>query len=118
MRHVKEGWPHTVTSKEVLHYKSLEDSLIMEKGCLFLGSRIVVPDKVMDQVLQLVPLGHFGIQRMKQLAHSVVYWPHIDEHIEQVCRTCMASAEQQDKPSKPANHQGMLPEALWSRLYT
>ena len=117
MRHVKEGWPHTIASKEILHYKRLEDSLIVEKGCLFLGARIVVPEKLRDQVLQLVHLGHFGMQRMKQLARSAVYWPHINEHIEQVCRTCTACAEQQNKPPKPANHPWMLPETPWSRLH-
>ena len=39
MWYAKEGWSHIVTSKEVLHYKLLEDSLIMEKGCLFLGAK-------------------------------------------------------------------------------
>ena len=117
MRCVKEGWPHMITSKEVLYYKRLEDSLIVEKGCLFLGGRIVVLDKLRDHVLQLVHLGHFGIQRMKQLALSVVYWPHINEHIKQVCRTCTACAEQQNKPPKSANHPWMLPETLWSRLH-
>lgn len=117
MRYVKEGWPHTETSKDILHYKRLEDSLTVEKGCLFLGARIVVPDKLRDQVLQLIHLGHFGMQRMKQLARSVVYWPHINEHIEQVSRTCTACAEHQNKPPKPANHPWMLPETPWSRIH-
>ena len=33
-RYIKEGWPNTISSEEVLHYKRLADSLLMKKGCL------------------------------------------------------------------------------------
>ena len=54
---------------------------------------------------------------MKQLARSVVYWAQINEHIEQVFRTCTACAKQQNKPPKLANHSWMLPETSWTRLH-
>ena len=73
MQYVKEGWPHRTDSKDVLHYKRLEDSLVTEKDCLLFGARIVIPTRLRNQVLKLVHLGHFEMQRMKQLAHSVVY---------------------------------------------
>ena len=57
------------------------------------------------------------MQRMKQLARSAVYWPHIDEDIEKVARTCTTCSEHQSRPSKPANHPWMLPEKPWSRLH-
>ena len=116
MRHVKEGWPHTIASKEILHYKRLRGLPYRGKRMPVLGARIVVPEKLRPS-FQLVHRGHFGMQRMKQLARSAVYWPHINEHIEQVCRTCTACAEQQNKPPKPANHPWMLPETPWSRLH-
>ena len=74
---------HTITSKEVLYTLQTVGGL-PRHGSLFLGEKVVMLDKLRDQVLQLVHLGHFGIQTMKQLARSVVYWPHINEHIEQV----------------------------------
>ena len=117
MRYVREGWPHTVDSEDVLHYKRLADSLWTEKGCLLFGTRIVIPPRLRNRVLQLVHLGHFGVQRMKQLARSVVYWPHINKDIEHLCRTCPSCAEHQNKPAKPVNHPWMLPERPWSRLH-
>ena len=59
--------------KDVLHYKKLEDFLITENGCLLYGAQIVAPAKLRNQVLQLIHLGHFGMQWMKQFACSVVY---------------------------------------------
>ena len=37
MRYVKVQCPHTPDSRDVFHYKKLEDSLIMENGCLLFG---------------------------------------------------------------------------------
>ena len=109
MRYVKEGWPPRTDSKDILRYKRLEDSVATENGCLLLGARIVIPGRLRDQVLQLVHLGHFVMQRMKQLVRSVAYWPHINDDIEHLCRTCTACAEHQNKLPKPANHPWMLP---------
>ena len=117
IRYVTEGWPHTIGSEDVLHYKRLADSLWTERGCLLFGARIVIPSRLRNQVLQLIHLGHFGVQRMKQLARSVVYWPRINDEIEHLCRTCTSCAEHQNKPAKPVNHPWMLPERPWSRLH-
>ena len=102
MRYVKEGWPQV--TEDVRHYMKLANSLTMENGCLLLGSRIVIPHSLRDQVLQLIHLGHFGMQRMKQVARSVVYWPRINDDIEDLSRTCTVCGEHQNKPPKPANH--------------
>ena len=69
------------------------------------------------QILDILHLGHFGMQRMKQFAHSAVYWPHIDSQIEDTCRGCVSCAEHQNKPPKPGNHPWMMPEKPWSRIH-
>ena len=79
--YTKEGWPSKLAD-EMKQFKKLEDSLVVESGCLFYGARLIIPDKLRPQVLELLHLGHFGMQWMKQLARSVVYWPHIDDDIE------------------------------------
>ncbi|KAG8236969.1 hypothetical protein J437_LFUL016540 [Ladona fulva] len=57
------------------------------------------------------------MQRMKQLARSAVYWPHINEDIEQIARLCHSCAEDQNRPPKPTNHPWMLPKKPWGRLH-
>ena len=57
------------------------------------------------------------MQRMKELLSSVVYWPHIDDNIKKLVRTCTSCAKHQNKPPKLANHPWMLPEKPWSRLH-
>lgn len=117
IRYTREGWPQSSDSEEEKCYRKLIGSLSTENGCLFHGARLVIPKQLRDKVLQLLHLGHFGMQRMKQLARTVVYWPHIDLEIENLCRTCTACGEHQNKLPKPANHPWMLPEKPWSRVH-
>ena len=98
-------------------YRKLAISLSTTHGCLLYGSRVAIPPSLQFQVLQLLHLGHFGMQRMKQLARTAVYWPHIDSGIMELCHKCTTCAEHQNKPPKPANHPWMLPEKPWSRVH-
>ena len=127
MRYTREGWPlgkirevnkdTEDTAYTVDAFKKIRDSLSVSDGCLFYGARVVIPASLQPQVLEILHLGHFGMQRMKQLARTAVYWPGIDSRIVEVSRACQACAEHQNKPSKPPVHPWMFPEKPWSRLH-
>ena len=116
MRFVKEGWPHAF-SEELKDFKKLENSLSTENGCVFYGLRVIIPSTLRNHILKLLHLGHFGMQRMKQLARSTVYWPRIDFDIENLCRKCTSCGQFQNKPDKPSIHPWMMPKKPWSRLH-
>ena len=116
MRFVKEGWPHAF-SEELKDFKKLENSLSTENGCVFYGLRVIIPSTLRNHILKLLHLGHFGMQRMKQLARSTVYWPRIDFDNENLCRKCTSCGQFQNKPDKPSIHPWMMPEKPWSRLH-
>ena len=70
MRFVKEGWPHAFL-EELKDFKKLENSLSTENGCVFYGLRVIIPSTLRNHILKLLHLGHFGMQRMKQLADQL-----------------------------------------------
>ena len=133
IRYTQEGWPldleHTATNSDettntegnftynVRSFKKLTDSLSVASGCLFHGSRLVIPTSLQAQVLDILHLGHFGRQRMKQLARTAVYWPGIDAAIVRISQNCASCAEHQNKPSKAPIHPWILPEKPWSRVH-
>lgn len=116
MRYVKEGWPNEI-SEPLINFRKLENSLTVITGCLLYGNRVVIPTSLQSEVLKILHEGHFGMQRMKHLARTAVYWPRIDGDIHDACRHCTACAEHQNKPAKPANHPWMVPEKPWSRIH-
>ena len=98
-------------------FKKISESLSVENGCLFYGARVVIPSTLKQEVLKILHLGHFGMQRMKQLARTAVYWPRLDKDITDTCHTCSSCSEFQNMPAKAANHPWMLPEKPWSRIH-
>ena len=116
-RYVCEGWPQKIDSPNVQEFKKYAASLSVTDDCLINGNRVVIPEAMQPQILDILHLGHFGMQRMKQLVRSAVYWPHIDSQIKDTCRGCVSCAEHQNKPPKPANHPWMMPEKPWSRIH-
>ena len=112
MRYVWEGWPskNIETNDKVNKFRKLSDSLSTCYRCLIHGSRVVIPQSLQSKALGLLHLGHFGMEWMKQLARTAVYWPSIDAAIEMASRRCDSCGEHQNNPSKPPVHPWTLPE--------
>jgi len=118
MRFTREGWPEKKDADDPAQkFRKPADTLSVCHGCLLYGSRVVIPTKLRRQVLDLLHECHFGIQRMKQLARTAVYWPNIDSDILDLCRQCPICAGHQSEPPKAAVHPWMLPEKPRSRLH-
>ncbi|KAL5488608.1 hypothetical protein EMCRGX_G017577 [Ephydatia muelleri] len=120
MRFTREGWPSQSEMQDLAgleDYRRISSSLSAIHGCLLYGSRVVIPRSLQAPVLHILHLGHFGMQRMKQLARTAVYWPRIDEDIVNLCHRCSTCAEHQSRPPKQPNDPWMLPEKPWSRIH-
>jgi len=117
MRFTREGWPGEKDGDDPAEkFRKIGDSLSVCHGCLLYGARVVIPTKLRRPVLDLLHECHFGIQRMKQLARTAVYWPNIDSDILDLCRQCSTCAEHQSEPSKAAVHPWMLVTFLLLKL--
>ncbi|RUS91013.1 hypothetical protein EGW08_001230 [Elysia chlorotica] len=116
MKFLQHGWPKNIPD-QIKPFFALRDSLTHVNGCLFYGHRVVVPTSLQSQILQILHLGHFGMQRMKQLARTAVYWPRIDTDIEDIARHCKACNEHQKLPPKQPSHPWITPDKPWSRVH-
>ncbi|XP_072161434.1 uncharacterized protein K02A2.6 [Bemisia tabaci] len=84
--------------------------------CLLWGHRLVIPAKLQKRILEELHLAHSGITKMKSLARSIVYWPNIDQHIEQLAKTCEACLSHSKAPPK-FSHPWEYPTAPWERIH-
>nr|XP_018907425.1 PREDICTED: uncharacterized protein K02A2.6-like isoform X1 [Bemisia tabaci] len=84
--------------------------------CLLWGHRLVIPAKLQKRILEELHLAHSGITKMKSLARSIVYWPNIDQDIEQLAKTCEACLSHSKAPPK-FSHPWEYPTAPWERIH-
>ena len=59
------------------------------------GSRIVIPYKLEETVIDLAHVGHQGIVKCRELANQHVWWPTVNAEIKQLCETCYFCEEHQ-----------------------
>lgn len=93
------GWHNTVSAVlKPFHDKKL--MLSVENKCIFYGNRIVIPDALKIDILNLLHDTHIGVCRMKASARQYVWWPTIDTDIEDFARHCNECQAMQTTPSK------------------
>jgi len=69
------------------------------------------------KVLELLHEVHPGMERMKQLACSYVWWPGIDAAIEEKVKSCFACQSTRNSPQVAPLHPWKLPEQPWTRVH-
>ena len=100
------GWPNYCDQPELQPYWKLRDDISIEDGCLLWGRRVMIPSVLRQHMLNELHECHPGMNRMKALARSFVWWPGLDHDIEDLVRACNACVNLQSAPKS-------VPLLLW-----
>ena len=92
LEYVSKGWPERV-DENMQAFKVRGRELSIENGCLFWGHRLIIPHVRRTAILDELHIVHTGIVKMKALARSFVWWPKIDQDIENVSKSCKLCLE-------------------------
>ncbi|XP_029115138.1 uncharacterized protein K02A2.6-like [Scleropages formosus] len=95
----------------------LLNEVTLDGGCLVWGLRIIIPPKLQARVLEELHAGHLGVVKMKSLARSFVWWPGIDQQIEQLAMHCPGCQQVQNMPKPAPLHPWEWPAVLWQRIH-
>ena len=69
-------------------YANVKDLLCIDEDLIVCGQRLLIPRKMRKEVLKLLHSSHQGIERTRQRARQSVYWPGINNDIENTVKTC------------------------------
>ena len=118
MKYVMCGWEIDDTAhSELKSYKSRQNEITVEQGCLMWGHRIIIPETLKEHILKELHSSHFGVVRMKAMARSFVWWPKIDSDIEMMVRECEPCNLERPNPARSELHVWPYPGAPWQRIH-
>ena len=98
-------------------YVRRKDELSLQCGCILWGTRIIIPNKLRDDIKKELHSGHTGASRMKELARSYLWWPNLDKELENLCNSCPECLEKRGMPPKAELHPWEWPKAPWHRIH-
>ena len=85
------------------------------------GTRIVIPGKKQDDILKLIHEGHLGLTKCKLHAKETVYWPGLNEQLEQLILNYLLCLKYSLSKCKQPSHMSMgqeIPIHPWTKLAT
>ena len=116
LRYTRAGWPQEV-KEELKPFSNRRKELSVEEGCILWGMRVVVPTKLLKQVLSELHQGQLGVVRMKTLARSHIWWPGLDQEVEEMVKACTACQEVINTPAVAPLHPWIWPDTPWARIH-
>ena len=116
-RFVMTGWPEDGLPTDYQPYTSRRDQLSVLDGCLLWGSRVIVLPQGRQVILDELHETHPGINKMKALAHSYLWWPGMDNQIVNMVKSCSVCQESRPTPAVAPLHPWEWPSQPWSRIH-
>nr|XP_049462478.1 uncharacterized protein K02A2.6-like [Anopheles coluzzii]XP_049462479.1 uncharacterized protein K02A2.6-like [Anopheles coluzzii] len=117
-KYIQEGWPQRKSNDIILRsFQARSEALSTLRECILFGERLVVPEALRRKCLRQLHLGHPGIQRMKSLTRSYVYWPGLDSEIAELVKSCPQCAAAAKSPPHSTPIAWPTTSAPWQRVH-
>ena len=111
-------WPLNINNvPQDLHgYWKVRDNLCIANDLILMGNRLVIPVSRQAKVLQSIHEGHLGIAKCKSRAKMCVYWPNINNSIEQLVKECSVCNKYGRANQKEPLQQHSVPCRPWEKI--
>ena len=120
---IMQGWPKNIKQvpPELQSYWTFREELTIEDGLILKGTRIVIPNKQQQAILKQLHEGHLGLNKCKLRAKETVYWPGLNNELENLvlnCALCLkySTAKHKLEPSLALGQE--IPLYPWTKLAT
>lgn len=116
----KNGWPKCKQHCDTLTlpYWNIKEEIHIVNDIVFKNNSVIIPKSLREEILNILHEGHQGIEKTKNLARGVVYWPNINQDIEnkiKQCESCAIYSANKTKQSMLSHEQPLFP---WQKVAT
>ena len=117
------GWPNNIKEiQQVLHpYWTFCEELTIEDSLILKGTQIVIPNKKHKATLKQIHDSHLGLTKCKLHAKQAVYWPGLNNQLEQLvlnCQLCLKYSRLKKKPDTFSAVDQEVPIFPWTKVAT
>ena len=102
-------------------YWTFQEELTIEDGLILKGTRIVIPSKEQETILNQIHDSHLGLNKCKLHAIQTVYWPGLNDQIEKLvlnCQLCLKYSNSKKKQEANLALSHEIPLLPWTKLAT
>ncbi|UYV70463.1 K02A2.6-like, partial [Cordylochernes scorpioides] len=111
------GWPERRVDDKFKDFVSKSSEISVHKDCLLWGSRVIIPERLRKDILNLLHDTHIGIVGTKALARGLCWSPKMDGDIERMISSCAVCLSCSHDPPKTDVYPWIWPSRPWSRLH-
>ena len=120
---IQHGWPKTVKEvpQEIQKYWTFREELTIEDGLILKGTHIVIPEEMREGILKQIHEGHLGFNKCQMRAKETVYWPGLNDQLENLilnCQLCLKYSKSKNKSTPPTALGHEVPAVPWSKVAT
>lgn len=88
IKSVRDGIFNNIWKDKAIHYRPFESEMCFHGDILLRSTKIVIPEKLRQRVLDAAHEGHPGIVSIKKRLRTKVWWPKIDADAEKSVKHC------------------------------
>ena len=87
---IMQGWPRSIKQvpPELQPFCTFREELRVEDGLILKGTRIVIPNMQHKAISKLLHEGHLGLNKCKLRAKESMYWPELNDQLEDLVLNC------------------------------
>ena len=110
---ILDGWPELRQNCKptISEFWNFRDQLSAINGIILKGEKILVPTSLRSEMIQKIHSSHLGIEKTKQRAREIIYWPGVATQIHNAVAACPICTL--TRPSNPK--QPLMPHEIRSR---
>ena len=107
--------------QEIQKYWTFREELTIEDGLVLKGTCIVIPEEMREGILKQIHEGHLGFNKCQMRAKETVYWPGLNDQLENLilnCQLCLKYSKSKNKSTPPTALGHEVPAVPWSKVVT
>ena len=95
---VMSGYPEGCPDETLKPYHNRRNELSCEQDCVIWGSRVIIPPIFRAKMLGQLHWEHPGVCGMKAIARTCMWWPKMDQEIDEAVRVCTVCQNGRNAP--------------------